>query len=577
MLKIGVSMIEESMAEFDEKTRIITWRFSNLESLDVKTLRLEIKIKGLKENISSKEIQLVAKAFEDGKNGTYESIPFKFSVGQPILSITQTSPTLNTYVKEGETITYKFIVENKGSTMAKGVILTDRIPEGLVAQSVKYKSNGPTMNQQVSEKNEAIIRTSISAECILEVEIVAMATDLKGEKELKVTNIATVEGDNIEKLTSNEITHIVEGSEIKVTEIGESSSGNPSSVTDNTPGSTSKTYKIEGVAWLDENKDGMRTDNEKLMKDIKATLVESNTGTIKQVVSTNSNGEYVFNDVTVGNYMIIFDYDTVSYTVTTYKKENVPVNVNSDAISTKVEQDGILRNGAVTDIIAVTDRSISNIDIGLAKALKFDLSLNMGISKITVQNSKGTNAVSYKNVSLAKTEIGSKQLSGSEVYIEYTFTVKNEGEVPGYAKKIVDYIPSGMNFNSGLNSSWYTGSDGNLYTNQLDNSEIQPGETKTFKLVLSKTMTNDNLGVVTNTAEICEDYNIYGISDIDSVPGNKSQNEDDFARADTYVSVRTGEEYIYISVTIITLGIVGTMILITTLKLKVKVKEGGTE
>ena len=40
MLKIGVSMIEESMAEFDEKTRIITWRFSNLESLDVKTLRL---------------------------------------------------------------------------------------------------------------------------------------------------------------------------------------------------------------------------------------------------------------------------------------------------------------------------------------------------------------------------------------------------------------------------------------------------------------------------------------------------------------------------------------------------------
>ena len=76
-------------------------------------------------------------------------------------------------------------------------------------------------------------------------------------------------------------------------------------------GMLSKTYKIEGVAWLDKNKDGMRTNDEELMKGIKATLVDTNTGMIKQTVSTNSKGEYTFTGVANGNYIIIFDYDTV--------------------------------------------------------------------------------------------------------------------------------------------------------------------------------------------------------------------------------------------------------------------------
>jgi hypothetical protein len=166
-------------------------------------------------------------------------------------------------------------------------------------------------------------------------------------------------------------------------------------------------------------------------------------------------------------------------------------------------------------------------------------------------------------------------MAGSVVYIEYTFKVKNEGEIAGYANKIVDYIPDDMTFNSGMNADWYTGSDGNLYTTALSNVEIGPGETKTFTLVLSRTMTDDNTGTVSNTAEIIEDYNIYGVSDLDSTPGNKAQAEDDFSRADSYLSVRTGEEFVYVSVIITTILLIGIAAFIVVLKLKYKLAKGG--
>ena len=313
------------------------------------------------------------------------------------------------------------------------------------------------------------------------------------------------------------------------------------------------------------------------MKGVKATLVNSETGYIKQTVTTNSNGEYTFTGVVNGNYIIIFDYDTVLYTVTTYQKENVTSNVNSDVITTKIEQDGVLRNGAVTGHIEVADGSISNIDIGLVEAMKFDLSLTKTITKMMVRNNQGTKITEFDNNTTAKVEMASKYVAGSEIYIEYTFTVKNEGEIAGYAKKIVDYIPEDMNFNSAQteNAIWYTGSDGNLYTTSLAEIEIKPGESKQFKLVLSRTMTDENTGVVANTAEIAEDYNIYGVSDTDSTPVNKAQNEDDFGRANALLSIKTGEAYIYISVIITTMLLVSVAVFIVVLKIRTKLGKGG--
>lgn len=571
----GLTHKEIDIAEFDENTRMLKWNIGNIGPIRSEQLTLVINVKGLNSDATLETVENQVTVTSDGTD-TYQSGVLKTAIGRPSLIITQTTNTTNTYVKEGETINYTFKVKNEGSVLAETIQLRDEIPSGLIVKSISYVSNGIVVNKNVAQKDEVVIGASIEPGKSLDVNITALATSLKGVQEVSVTNYGEVidkEGVSIE---SNSITHIIEADEIleDTKEKGESSTGAASSGS-NTETAITKTYRLSGIAWLDSNENGMRDDGEKLMKNIKATLVNSETGYIKQTVVTNSNGEYTFTGVANGNYIVIFDYDTVLYTVTTYQKENVTSNLNSDVITTKIEQDGVLRNGAVTGNIVVADGSISNIDIGFVEALIFDLSLSKQITKITVNNSQGTKTVKYTGDTLTKTEIASKYVAGSEVYIEYTFTIKNEGEIAGYAKKIVDYLPEDMNFNSGLNPIWYTGSDGNLYTTTLADVEIKPGETRQFTLVLSKTMTDENTGLVANTSEIAEDYNIYGVSDKDSTPANRSQNEDDFGRANALIAIKTGEAFIYVSVIISTIILIGIAGFIVVLKFKSKLRKGG--
>lgn len=569
-----VSVIDVAKADYNEATRTVSWKIGDIKGLDTVSLKLQLEIGDINSSVTETKITMSAIAKADGTE-EYSSGNVVFVVGRPDLTVTQTTSTTNTYVKEGEVINYQFLVKNNGAVTAQQVRLVDNIPDGITVKSISYESEGMVIDKAVSSNDSVNVGASIPAGDTLKVNVSAVANSLNGSGERSVTNNATVTATNINEIKSNDITHIVEASGDVITGQGEVSTGQASSTNNNTA-DISKTYRITGTAWLDENRDGMRNDDEKLMKGIKATLVDSDNEVIKQNTVTNSKGEYTFTGVKNGNYLIVFDYDTVLYTVTVYQKENVAQNVNSDVITTKIEQDGVVRNGAVTRVVTVTDVSVSNIDIGLVEAMKFDMNLDMGISKITTQTSKGTETKTYDNIKLSKTEFSAKTVNGSSVYIEYTMTVKNEGETAGFVKKLADYIPEGMNFNSGMNQDWFTGNDGVLYSTSLANTEIQPGETKTLKLVLSKDLTGENLGTVSNTAEIVEDYNIYGVSDLDSTPMNKAQNEDDFARVDSYLSVRTGEVFIYIPIVITTIILVGIAVTIVTLKVKEKkLSKGG--
>lgn len=183
----------------------------------------------------------------------------------------------------------------------------------------------------------------------------------------------------------------------------------------------------------------------------------------------------------------------------------------------------------------------------------------------------------YEGAKLAKTEIAAKYLSGSTVFVEYTMKVSNVGDVAGYAKKIVDYMPEGMSFNSSLkdNQGWYTGTDGNLYYTGLENTELKSNESKTIKLVLTKQMTDENTGLVNNVAEIYEDYNIYGISDCNSTPANKAQGENDLGSADISILIKTGETFIYVSVIITTILLGSIVIFIAYNKIVLVKRKGG--
>ena len=104
----------------------------------------------------------------------------------------------------------------------------------------------------------------------------------------------------------------------------------------------------------------------------------------------------------------------------------------------------------------------------------------------TIKDNKDVKTINYENTQFAKAEIASKLLDQTVVLIEYDIVVKNEGDLAGYIKDIVDYIPADLEFQSSINKEWYQDSNGTLHTNSLANEKIQPGETKTVRLTLSK-------------------------------------------------------------------------------------------
>ena len=134
-----------------------------------------------------------------------------------------------------------------------------------------------------------------------------------------------------------------------------------------------------------------------------------------------------------------------------------------------------------------------------------------------------------------------------------------------------------MTFNSALeaNTNWYTGLDNQLYTTALSNIEIASGQSMDVKLVLTKQMTAENTGIVNNLAEIYEDYNIYGVSDKNSEQANKAQGENDLGKADTIISIKTGEVFIHVSVIITSILLGSIVIFISYNKIVLRKRKGG--
>lgn len=319
------------------------------------------------------------------------------------------------------------------------------------------------------------------------------------------------------------------------------------------------TYIISGTTWLDENSNGIRELSEQKVSGLTTKLYNKNTENIatdidgkELVATTNESGDYLFANVLPGSYTIVIDIDGQNYGVAPYKANNASESENSDFITTKNDE----KNVAVTDEIIVGNANIYNIDLGLVKSKTFDIDVNKTVSRVSVANTKGeTKIYDQDNLALAKVELSSTNLEFSTVLIEYTLTIENKGSVPGYAKSIIDYVPEGMSFNSELNSTWYLGQDGNAYNTSLANTLINPGESKTINIILSRKMSEDNTGTVRNTAEVTASYNEFGLADIDA--GASSSSAGDKSSADVVIGVATGKEVA--SFTGIALGILAIL------------------
>ena len=326
--------------------------------------------------------------------------------------------------------------------------------------------------------------------------------------------------------------------------------------TNNSNSGQTSTKTISGLAWIDVNSDGIRETEEKFISDMKVYLLDKN-GEIIQTATTDANGQYKFDGVKQGKYYVVFEYDVNKYQVTQYQAEGINSTNNSDVVENAITLNGQKQKVAITKELEVKDNDLSNIDAGFTEMKKSDMRLDKYVTKITVQNAKGTKVQNYDNKQLAKIEIKSKYLSGSLVVVEYQIKVTNEGEAEEYVSEIIDNMPNDFKFNTEINKNWYKNTDGSLITKELANQVINPGESKVVTLTLTKTMTPANVGVSTNIAEIGEQSNKLSIPDIDSTPNNNKQDEDDQSKAEVIISVATGLMPTYIILIIITICMFG--------------------
>lgn len=504
---------------------------------------------------------------ETSDGNTYRSNTITQKVETANATISMNSIYEGENVKEGEVIQYEILVQNTGSITTTFTVKVD-MPEDLTIEEVylngtlRYQSTDISDSDTYFEniKINELLRLVSNQKATLKIN--ARANNLPDGVEVKpVIATAKVIAHNEEKATSAVTVNIVQ-------------SGNNSGI-------IYDGNVINGIAWLDQNVNGERETNETVLTNIPVKLYDvskndyarNENGDIIQTV-TSSNGTYYLSKIEEGQYIVIFEYDTSKYEPTIYQKADVDPAIRSSVIEKEISINGENKVCAVTDTINVTG-NVSNINLGLKELNTFDFELDKYISRIVVQNSKGTKAYDYDNSTFEKVEISSKLLNSTMVVLEYKIVVKNTGDIPGIVRNIVDYFPETTSFSSELNQDWYM-SDNYLYNKSLANEIINPGESREVKLILTKQMTENNTGVINNRAEIYESYNDNATADRDSTPNNRVNEEDDMGSVDVMIGISTGVKDV-ISIILI---IVNTILIIIAIRFIIvangrKMRKGG--
>lgn len=539
---------------YNEQTREVTINIGTLESNRMAYTEINV------ETVESNNEVLEARASiscNEAKDILYTN-KVQIFYGKPHVEANLTS-NITGNLLDSDTLEYYINVKNTGKIPAK-ISIKDTVSTDLAIKSYKVEtSNGIIVNKDnyTSSSISEVVELEAGGEA--KVIIVTKPHTISSGESIKVENQPeiTILGQNLssqtESVNINSLTHIIEGT------------GGSNNVTNGK-------FKVTGTAWIDENQDGIKGDKEKRFRDIEVVLYDE-TGHIAKdangkelITKTSAEGKYTFENLNTGKYQLVAKYNTTDYLVTTYRKENVAEAENSDFVEATL--DGV--PVAATDIFEIVNANHYNMDLGLKEKEKFDLKLDMNVSKVTITNPKLDTQTKEYNSNYVMVSLLNTYVEYSTVLVEYTLSVTNQGKVAGYAKELIDYLPAGMAFSSDLNNNWYLGTDGNLYTTSLANTLINPGETKNVKLVLSKKMTGENVGLVHNVAEISKDYNEYGLRDGNSTPGNKQDGENDMTAADVLLSMSTGREIA--SFMGITIGIIAVVAVVAFLIRKYIIK-----
>lgn len=540
-----------STANVKVSGRKVTVKVGDVDGERGKTLIINTKVGKLANEVYKKEVTVTSNIKADDTE-TENIDDISVTINKPGINVAQTAniPT-GTTISAGEDFAYTFTIQNLSDIYLNDVEFTDALPTEVTFKYLEIVYEDGTIDSNFDINSDGSINTkfylSAGQKVTINVHVVANSID----NDTEISNKAKFKNEDIGEVETNSVSHIVKHFEKTDVNVD--------------PDDTNKeTRKVIGTVWVDANKDGVKDANEQRVSGVKVLLLNNNTSNIAMnsnneqcITTTGTDGSYMFNNVPQGKYSVIFFYDSAKYSPTTYKKSGVSEEQNSDAIDKTVNYEGKDQIAAVTEEIVLADTNQFNVDLGIVEDAKFDLKLDKVVQAITVNNGKNTKEHVY-NSKLAKLDFESKYANTSSMVVEYKFTITNEGGIAGYVKKLADYLPEELKFNSELNKDWYEGKDGVIYNASLANTIINPGESKEVTLILTKNMNGDNdFGLINNSAEIYETSNDYGALDIDSTPGNKATNEDDYSTANVLTSVKTGDVVIYTTLIITIITIVG--------------------
>lgn len=589
----------------EEKNSVLIFKLNKLNINEEREIDISPKLE--KFDVTREKNNVFAYAVVETDSSSYISNDYKIEVYQNNTAIDYTweADFDGEVVKHGDKINYVLTIKNKGLTDACPLNARNIIPKGLRILSINCFDNSASIKKNDSEINfDYDLKGYTDISLLIETQVDQY---LLSKNQNYIENKFNITGYNIEPIDTNIISYKVERVNLdtdeglekkneiytnKSEEFENNNSSNENNSSENMNNNDSninyennnitnevanvKKYSIFGKVWLDKNKNGINDNEEKGIEKIEVLLFKANTDggidTSNIILNTNTdeNGNYKFEEVEEGTYVVAFKYDNEIYNITKYQVKEAMSNENSDAISKRVIINNEQMIIGLTDVLKISNTGYESIDMGLIEKNEFDLSLEKKIDEIKVTNENGSKTYKFEKGLNEKIEIKSKYYKSSVLDITYKIIVKNEGEVNGYVNKIIDYLPEGMAIDLRKNEGWYINEDGNLYYNGLVGKEIKAGESEEITLIVRKELTEGAALKLLNSAEIVEYTNSLGNEDKDSIENNKNEKEDDYGQAILLVSVSTGKIVQYVIILLSMIIIVSLIIRIIIKKLKTK-------
>lgn len=484
-----VETLPNNRAEFlENENNTVKVKINNIKPEEEVTVYLYGLTNLIEEGKDQISFYTFANTIYNDKEYISGQLDFKINKTLTDFKLVQTS-NIEKEVKQDDNLIYETEISNVGKKEAL-VSISDKVPENAVINKV-YINQG---NEKIEIKNEGqTISHSLTLKAGEKVKLIIdtiINTYLNNNTEISNT-VELVSRQTIETKKSNTITHKI------VDELGENG-GDEGEGGDGEDGED-ETNSISGFVWNDTDKDGVKDSEEVNIPNVRVLLITS-AGDILQETLSSSNGYYEFLNLEDGEYRVIFEYDTQKYYLSPYKVNGINENSNSDVLETEIEEDKSKKKVAATESLNIKDKNLTNIDAGLIEYSSRKLNITKTITNVKVKTNKREKEYKFNRKQIAKVEIKSKEMANAQIEVEYAIDIQNVGETEEIIQEIIDTPSSDLKLKD--SKTWYKKGD-SIATNELENTTILPGETKTIKLVMETKVNNKGEGKnVVNKANI---------------------------------------------------------------------------